>query len=318
MLSKAIPGERHTRTLEKSKLIQEFLIGRINYNNFIKGIYMSSISNIEKLSYSTIQITSKAQNVILGTGTGYFYRFEIEPEVIPVIVTNKHVLQDADELELVFSSLDENSNIIVDKHIKYIYKNVQQNKIEHPNMEVDLCILPISELLEELLGKGNNLRIINFDNSILLSDSEWDRLTAYEDVIMIGYPDGIWDSTNNLPIFRKGITASHPKYNWKNKLEFIIDIACFPGSSGSPIFLVGKQDFANLGGGFVVPLRIKLLGTLYAGMQHIANGEIKIIEIPAKREAIISSYIPNNLGVVIKSNRLLDFYPLLRILLNNR
>ena len=54
---------------------------------------------------------------------------------------------------------------------------------------------------------------------------------------MIGYPDGIWDSVNNLPVIRKGITATHPHISWNGKTEFLTDIASFPGSSGSPYFL---------------------------------------------------------------------------------
>jgi len=55
------------------------------------------------------------------------------------------------------------------------------------------------------------------------------ELSAIEDIIMIGYPDGIWDSINNQPIIRRGITATQPKNNFNGKQEFLIDAACFPG-----------------------------------------------------------------------------------------
>ena len=50
-------------------------------------------------------------------------------------------------------------------------------------------------------------------------------------------------------------------------------------------------------------------------MQHTAEGEIKIIEIPVKQKPVVESLIPNNIGVVIKSTKILDFYPLLKELL---
>jgi hypothetical protein len=31
---------------------------------------------------------------------------------------------------------------------------------------------------------------------------------------MIGYPNGIWDAKNNLPVIRKGITATHANIPW--------------------------------------------------------------------------------------------------------
>lgn len=54
------------------------------------------------------------------------------------------------------------------------------------------------------------------------------ELSAIEDIIMIGYPDGIWDSINNQPIIRRGITATQPKNNFNGKQEFLIDAACSP------------------------------------------------------------------------------------------
>ncbi len=44
---------------------------------------------------------------------------------------------------------------------------------------------------------------------------------------MIGYPNGIWDEANNMPIIRRGITATHPNFNYNGKPEFMIDAACF-------------------------------------------------------------------------------------------
>ena len=54
---------------------------------------------------------------------------------------------------------------------------------------------------------------------------------------MIGYPIGLIDEYNNKPIVRKGITATTYNIDYNGKKEFLIDIACFPGSSGSPIFI---------------------------------------------------------------------------------
>jgi hypothetical protein len=46
------------------------------------------------------------------------------------------------------------------------------------------------------------------------------------------------DSANNLPIVRKSITATHPSIDYRERREFLIDAACFFGSSGSPVFRV--------------------------------------------------------------------------------
>ena len=51
------------------------------------------------------------------------------------------------------------------------------------------------------------------------------ELSAIEEIIMIGYPVGIWDSANNMPIVRKGITATRPDIDYEGRKEFMIDAA---------------------------------------------------------------------------------------------
>ena len=144
---------------------------------------------------------------------------------------------------------------------------------------------------------------IPLDVKLILSDEELDKLTAMEDITMVGYPNGIWDSVNNLPIFRKGITATHPKINYNGKEEFMIDAACFPGSSGSPVLLLNEGSYATQDG-IIVGSRVNLLGILYAGPQNTAKGNIEIVNIPTRQEPITISRIPNNLGIIIKAKKI--------------
>jgi hypothetical protein len=53
--------------------------------------------------------------------------------------------------------------------------------------------------------------------------------------------------------------------------------------------------------------RVKLLGILYAGPQHTATGEIEIVDVPVAQRPVLIARIPNNLGIVIKSELLRDF-----------
>ena len=56
--------------------------------------------------------------------------------------------------------------------------------------------------------------------------------------------------------------------------------------------------------------RIILLGILYAGPQAIATGEI--IMTPNLQRPITVSQIPNNLGLIIKAERILELEPLFK------
>ena len=124
---------------------------------------------------------------------------------------------------------------------------------------------------------------------------------------MVGYPNGIWDSKNNKPIFRKGITATDIKYDYNGKKEFVIDAACFPGSSGSPVLIFNQGMYTDkFGNTYAGSGRAKLLGVLYAGPQYVTEGEIKTVVIPTVERSIAISQIPNNLGYVIKAERILE------------
>lgn len=126
---------------------------------------------------------------------------------------------------------------------------------------------------------------------------------------MIGYPNGLWDQVNNMPIIRRGITATNVTLDYNGKKEFLIDAACFPGSSGSPVLIcnVGgyTSKFGSLNWG---KSRVFLLGILYAGPQMRVTGDLQLITVPEYQQKTVSvSQIPNNLGFIIKAERLLEF-----------
>ena len=83
----------------------------------------------------------------------------------------------------------------------------------------------------------------SLDDSFIYSNTQLESLMAVEDVIMVGYPIGLADDIHNLPLIRSGITASHPAIDFRCKPEGVVDMACFPGSSGSPVFLYNQTTF---------------------------------------------------------------------------
>jgi hypothetical protein len=120
-----------------------------------------------------------------------------------------------------------------------------------------------------------------------------------------------------MPIFRKGITATHPNLNYEGRDEFLIDAACFPGSSGSPVFLYNMGSYADRQGGTVIGTRIALLGILYAGPQFTVKGEIVVSPIPTQMKPVPISRIPTNLGIVIKAKQILEFKPIIEKMLKS-
>lgn len=167
--------------------------------------------------------------------------------------------------------------------------------------------MPIAPLLSAATAAGKQLFYVSLDKSLIPTDAELADMTMMEDVVMIGYPNGIWDQAHNMPVMRRGVTATHPNLDWNGNAEFLIDAACFPGSSGSPVFLFNQGGYTTKSGGTMIgPSRIKLLGILYAGPQHTVTGEIKIVKVPTVDKPISVASIPNNLGMIIKAKKLME------------
>jgi hypothetical protein len=250
-------------------------------------LIISEWSNSDFAISTTVRIETD-QNAV---GTGFYFCFEEESKLIPCVVTNKHVLEKAEHL-----LLNNNRQCIIPNW-----------NIPHPDSNVDLAIIPIALYSSSFDREPNFLTMKN-----ILFPQDMKNLMPIEDIIMIGYPNGLWDDYNNLPLVRKGITATPYVVDYQNKKEFLIDMACFPGSSGSPIFLVNEGGFST-SSGFIVGNRFHFLGILHAGPVFNATGTIEQKSIPCHTDAnYTNTPVMMNLGYCIKAEKLQDFLPLLR------
>lgn len=256
----------------------------------------------EQLMYNTVKIIAKDKEGNISTGTGFFMNFNINKEngtSQPVIITNKHVVENSESITVTLCKRDSDNNPLDNEKFSIAINKLKP--INHPDYNVDLCAISIANVEELLRQMNTKLYKIPLDTSLLLTDNEMKKSSAIEDVIMVGYPTGIEDTYNNKPIIRKGITATHLKFDYNGKKEFLIDMACFPGSSGSPIFLFNEGTY-TIGNGIALGNRCKLLGVLYAGPQYTSVGNIIFQNIPTNPKAVVN--IPNNLGLVIKGSRI--------------
>lgn len=277
------------------------------------------LTNSEKLIHTTVRLDCSHRDGRQLTGTGFFFAFQIDEEThLPIIVTNKHVIYNSDQGSFVLTKANEKGEPLIGEYERVVLDNFESLWIKHPEDNVDLAVFPMAPLLMEAEIRGIKYFAPPLLEELIPTNEALTDLSGFDNITMIGYPNGIWDESNNMPIVRRGITATNPKHDYNGLPIFVIDCACFPGSSGSPVLIFDQGAYTtaegslNIGGG-----RILLLGALFAGPQHKVEGEIQVINVPLQNVPISMSKIPNNLGFVVKASKILDFKVLLLSSLGN-
>ncbi|EGT3589381.1 trypsin-like peptidase domain-containing protein [Proteus mirabilis] len=260
---------------------------------------------IEILVHSTVRIECLKDSKSFSSGTGYLFGFleQESGESCPCIVTNKHVLEGSEDAIFHLTRQDDNGDPDLGNYDAIGIKEVKNYVIYHPDKNIDLAVIPIGMILNSAEASGKRYAFTYLNKDFIISDELLGELSPMEDIIMIGYPNGLWDTVHNLPIIRKGVTATDPKLNLNGKSEFLIDAAVYPGSSGSPVLLANIGRYIDKHGNICIGNRIALLGTVYLAHQS----SVKTISNVKDEENRVIGMFPNNLGYVIKASELLAF-----------
>ncbi|WP_225775925.1 S1 family peptidase [Pseudomonas sp. Marseille-Q5115] len=272
---------------------------------------LKTLHLFEKLLHCVVRIEALRNGQSFSTGTGFAYNFTLDNgERFPAIVTNKHVLEGADEISIPITPCD------MDGEMEKGYRNIKLSLVEdfiyrHPD-DVDLLAFPAHMFFEMLRPNGQQPGFVSLDPSILATGETFKEVLPLDSLTMFGYPNGIWDKINNGAIARRGVIANLPRHDFLGKPQFVVDMACFPGSSGSPIFLLDNGSYSDRQGNINLGTRVKLLGILYAGPQHTAAGQIIVQPIPTANVPMPITGIPNNLGYAIKSTELIAIQDVIR------
>jgi hypothetical protein len=256
----------------------------------------------EQMMYTTARIVGvNAGGTPFKTGTGFFYQFPVAPgdnRSVPILVTNKHVIDGVAYAEFRIHTNSTGGNK-PDGNVNV--RSQFAEWVHHPNPKVDLCALPVGAALNEARAFFRAL-----DPSIVPSEAQLEELSAVEEILMVGYPNGLWDAVNNYPLIRRGITASHPAVDFDvdGVATTVIDAACFPGSSGSPVLLHNVGTYTDKKGNTNVGSRTMLLGALFSGPVMQQDGKIVIRNIPTAVEPVAQVNMMLNLGYIVKAKEL--------------
>jgi Trypsin-like peptidase domain len=270
---------------------------------------VDKISNSELLQHSTVRLECELDDNKISVGTGFYFAFQKTESSWDrlVIVTNKHVVKDSKNLTIYLTPFNNEKQPDYCANFSTTLNISETDWLFHPDDSIDLCILPFDKFHDDLVLTKGDFFIFAYSKEYLADKEKLESLSAIETITMIGYPNGIWDKSNNIPVTRQGITASHPKLNYNGKAEILIDCSCFPGSSGSPVLVFNPGGHTTKEGHFDMRGRLVLLGVLYAGPQFQADGKIIVQPISTLPDIYSLTNIPLNLGYIIKSEKILDF-----------
>lgn len=270
---------------------------------------MREMNIADQIVYTTVRIECQDAEGMASSGTGFFFKFCEEPDGrhVPALITNKHVIKGARFGVFHLNTADQYGDPVHGGHVAVPVAEFENLWVPHPNEDIDLAAFPLAPVFEWVKAQGKTVFLKSVGHEFMAKIDDLRELSAVEDIIMVGYPNGLWDSRNNFPIVRRGVTATPPYIDFEGRPEFMIDCACFPGSSGSPIFLYNIGSYTSKDGGLAFGGRVKFLGVLWGGPQHTAEGQIRVVPVPTREEPKSFSRIPNNLGFCIKAEQLLDF-----------
>jgi hypothetical protein len=240
-------------------------------------------------------------------GTGFFFSFSVDGISVPTIVSNRHVLGDAPWVELEFALATPDKQRILGKPYTVRINRGELPVLCHPDPNVDLALMPIAPILNMLSESGIKFHVTQLSENDFPAPHVESALHAASGILMIGFPNGLMDEHNNLPLVRRGILATPYAADYMGRPDFVVDIASFGGSSGSPVFAVFDQTVPNENGGlnFLAQPAINLIGILHSGPTLTAEG--RIVAAPVPTSFLAQTKLMMHIGFCAKVHLLNDF-----------
>ncbi len=198
-------------------------------------------STAKRLLFSTVRVDTVLDDGSQGSGTAFVLRHHGPGGVADFVVTNRHLVDGVRDGALVFTQA-RRAVPLLGCRFELRIEQFPSAWFVHPDPDVDLAVVPLAPLRAAAASEGVELYVEAIDSRLIPDAPAWDGLDALEEVLFVGYPSGVWDQVNLMPILRRGSTATPAMLDFEGRRQFLIDAAVYPGSSGSPVFIERGQS----------------------------------------------------------------------------
>jgi hypothetical protein len=259
----------------------------------------------EQILYSTVRLEIEGSEPHqIGAGTAFIFALKTERGSLPCLVTNKHMVKGA-QVGRFFFTTGTGNKPNVGEPLDILMENFEAQWCGHPDPEIDVAAMSLGPLLHKASAMGKEVFYRSIGQSLIPTAEQLEELDALEEVVFVGYPSGIYDSVNLLPVFRRGVTATPIQMDYSGKPVFLVDASVFPGSSGSPVLIY------NLGGygsrkGLHAGTRLLFLGVIAQATYREEEGTLEFKSIPTALVPVVRTKQMINLGVVFKATTVVE------------
>ena len=265
---------------------------------------MEVTSLAEKLYFTTVRIDTVDSDNNIGSETGFVFNYQRDGYNYPFVVTNKHVVEGADRGNLRFLKKENNKPKLGDEFRVYLESFASQ-WMGHTESDVDIAVVPLGPLLEVMDSKGVEAYFRTVSSNDIPTEEQLEEIDAFEEIVFVGYPNGIWDQVNHTPIMRKGNTATPIILDYEGKPQFLIDASVFSGSSGSPVFIYQSGVFGTRQG-TKAGTKFFFIGLVASGYYEKSPNEIVNLPIPTNQASVAINKEMIDLGIVWKARKVIE------------
>jgi hypothetical protein len=257
---------------------------------------MNVKSLLQNILFSVTRLVARDEHGNESIGTAFVFTVQRgQSTYYPYIVTNRHVISGSKEFTISFNT-GSYDQVELGKVASMTFQIMESQWSFHKDPSVDLAAFPIGYMISEFQKRGHLIFFRTLSPDMIPTDENLKTIDAVEDVLLIGYPNGLFDPVHWLPIVRKGISATPITVDFAGNPEFLIDASIFPGSSGSPVFLYKPTLSAQRSDESTRADLLLFLGVVSKVFTRRENTTIEAIHVPG-----IYSVQMIDIGVVVKA-----------------